>query len=180
MTELDLSELEEATAPTDQELNKIAELARSQKAAELRVEQLTAELSQAKEGLRKISQDLLPDAMKAVGMKEFTLESGETITIKDEVYANIANKNFVEAANWLRANNHGAILKNQFNMTFGAGEDHEAAQLVTFLDANGYDFNRRLNVHPGTLKRWVKDQLAEGKPIPEAITYYEFRESKIK
>lgn len=180
MTELDTSGIDEIVAPSDEALATIGKLANQQLAAIRRVEQLNEELRAAKADLTKISQDLLPDAMKAVGLQEFTLDSGEKITIKEDVYASIPNGKLADAVRWFREHNHGAIIKNQFKVDFGAGDDEQAGVVATFLDSNGLDYDQKLSVHPGTLKRWVKDQLAEGNEVPETITYYEFRESKIK
>ena len=180
MSDLDLSEIEEVAGPTNEQLEQVAALAKSQTAAELKIEQLTEELRVAKEDWRKIAQELLPDAMAACHLKEFTLEDGRQIKIKDDVFASIPVAALPQAAQWLKAHNHGAILKNEFKVPFGAGEDDQAKVLTTFLEANGVDFNNRVFVHPGTLKRWVKDQLAEGNEVPKSITYYEFREASVK
>lgn len=180
MTDLDLSEVEETVGPTDEQLKQVTSLAKQQVASELRIEQLTAELRAAKEDWEKIARELLPDAMAACHLKSFTLESGQVITIKDDVHASIPIAALAQAAQWLRAHNHGAIVKNEFKVPFGAGEDEQARTLEKFLDANGVEFNSRVFVHPQTLKRWVKDQLAEGNEVPKSITYFEFRESSVK
>lgn len=176
MADLDVSALDGNEGPSDEQLREIAALATRQVASELHVEQLEAELAKAKENLRDISWNLLPDAMQACGIAEFKLESGARVTIKDEVYSSISEKNRPVALGWLREHNHGAIIKNNITVPLEPDQDSE---LVQFLQEHDLAFDQKQNVHNRTLQAWVKEQLRQGNEVPESISYFEQRISKV-
>ena len=176
---LDLSELEEVVAPDDSQLKTISTLAEQQLAAELNVEQCTAELTTAKNALNHIRENLLPDAMQAVGMKEFVLESGAKVTIKDEVYASITEANRPSALQWLRAHNHGAIIKNNVTVPYTAADKDFERELKVFLEERDIQYDKKMSVHSRTLQSWVKEQIRQDNEVPESISYYEQRISKV-
>jgi hypothetical protein len=178
MPELDISELENL-APTDEQLTTVSRIADQQLALELDIEQLTSELRTKKNLHVKVSQEDLPDAMLAMGMSSFTLRNGAAIDIKKGVDASIRVDDKPQAYEWLRENGHGAIIKNEFKVPFGAGQDEQAEQLDKFLHQINADFNAAISIHTQTLRAWARTQLEEGNPIPETIKVYEYSVAKV-
>jgi len=178
MPELDTSELENL-APTDEQLNTVSRIADQQLALELDIEQLSAELRTKKNLHIQVSQENLPDAMSAMGLSSFTLKNGASINIKKGVDASIRIADKPQAYDWLRQNGHGAIIKNEFKVPFGAGQDEQAEKLDTFLHQIDADFNAAISIHTQTLRAWARTQLEEGNPIPETIKVYEYSVAKV-
>lgn len=177
--DLDLSVLDDLDdGPSDEQLNTITQLAKAQVAAELNIEQLEEQLRKAKLNLQRIMWNLLPDAMQAAGVKEFTLQDGKKIIIKDEVYASISEANRPAALAWLRDHNHGSIIKNAFQVMVRGGEPLEK-DVVKFLEEHEVEYDQKQSVHNRTLQSWVKQQLADGHEVPESISYHEQRVSKV-
>lgn len=179
MPDLDLSELETITAPTDEQLGTVSQLADQQLALELELEQLNAELTTKKNLYVKVSQVDLPDAMAAINMSQFRLANGASIDIKKGVDATIKVADKPIAYSWLRDNGHGAIIKNEFKIPFGAGEDAKAKTLETLLEVNEFEFNSSIGIHSRTLQAWARTQLEEGNPIPETIKVFEYSVAKV-
>ena len=177
MPELDTSELENL-APSDEQLDTVSRIADQQLALERDIEQLDAELRAKKNLYVKVSQEDLPDAMAAMGMSAFTLSNGAAIAIKKGVDASIRVADKPLAYDWLRQNGHGAIIKNEFKVPFGAGQDEQAEQLDKFLQQIDADFNASISIHTQTLRAWARTQLEEGNPIPEPIKVYEYSVAK--
>jgi len=180
MSELDLTELDEVVTPTDDQLRTIQTLAKRQITAERTVSELEASLREAKQNLTNINENLLPDAMLAIGFETFRLVDGTEIDVKESVFASISVKNQPEAFRWLRDHNHGAIIRNAVTSTFGPGEEDKAEVMKTLLDVNDVMFESKSSVHPGTLRAWVNEQLANSNEVPESISYYQKRVSKVK
>jgi hypothetical protein len=177
---IDKSGLEDVVGPTDEQIRTIARLAERQLAAERQIEQLEAELAAANENHKQISWNLLPDAMRACNCEQFKLQDGTNIDVKEQTYASITEANRPIAHAWLRNNNHGAIIKNNIVIGFSPGQDESAAQVADYLEAEGIVFDTKQGVNVRTLAAWVKGQLLEDNEIPDSITYYQQRISKVK
>jgi hypothetical protein len=178
--DLDLSELEEIVGPTDDQLKEITALARRQLASERTVASAQDSLDEAKRNLRRINENLLPDAMAEIGMDQFKLTDGTAIDIKETIRASISEANRLAAHQWLREHNHGAIIRRSVTITFDPGEDDVFEKVTEFLDANDIEYDGRNAINHNTLTAWVRNQLREGNTVPEEISHYEQRISKVK
>lgn len=181
MAELDLSDLDEIVAPSDEQLKMVSKLADQQLALELNIEQLEAELRKTKNMHVKISQVDLPDAMAAINMSSFKLKNGASIDIKKGVDASIKVNDKPSAYEWLREHGHGAIIKHEYKIPFGAGEDEMANRLEKFLEdvLDEHQYNANTSIHTQTLRAWARAQLEEGNEIPEVIKVYEYSVAKV-
>ena len=153
--------------PSDDGLRIVADLVNEQ----LRLEQLVADqelaLRDLKSQLMKVSEVDLPSALEALGVASVTLSNGGgCVTIKESVFAGIAEKNKEAAFDWLEATDNDGIIDNAVECNFGKGQDSEAQKLTELLSSQGYSFTNSRSVHPQTLKAFVRKQLEEGLPIP--------------
>jgi len=155
------------TEVNSEELLDISTLAQNQLDWEGTIAQLETDLVHAKESLRQIQEFLLPEAMAAIGMKEFKLANGAKITVKDDVFASIRKDFINQAVEWLAAQGLGGIVKDQVAVDFGRGEFNNVSELMVFCKANGFNASEKLSVHPQTLKATVREQLAKGVEFPE-------------
>lgn len=179
MADLDLSDLDEMVAPSDEQLQVVSSLADQQLALERNLEQLEEEVRRVKNLYVKVSQVDLPDAMAAINMSQFKLNNGASIDIKKGVDASIKVADKPTAFIWLREHGHGAIIKNEFKIPFGAGEDADAERLDALLKEQNFEFNSSISIHARTLQAWARAQLEEGNEIPEAIKVYEYSVAKV-
>ena len=162
-----LSQLEaDATAievsPKDSELNKVAVLAKKIQDKQNRITLLDSELKQAKQDLLKLTDEDLPATMQELGLSAFTTDDGASITIKPTYGAYIKVDNRDEAFHWLRDNDFGDLIKNSVTCTFGRGEDETATEFLTFAEKSGYTPQQKTEIHPQTLKAWVREQTETG------------------
>lgn len=154
-------------APTNTELEEISKLAARQKFLQETLEEAEAEVVRVKEELRAIQEDLLPEAMLAIGISEFKLTDGSKITIKPEVYASIRKDFINQAVTWLDEQGLGYVVKDKVEINFDRGEGDKAKEIVKYAQKQGYNVSETLSVHPSTLKALVKEQLAKGVQFPE-------------
>lgn len=125
------------------------------------VARLETELEAAKKDMRRVEQEDLPDLMQELGLETFKLKSGETIEVKPEVDCGITEERRAKAHDWLTINGFGGLIKTEVVAKFGRDERDAA---VACAEQIGGEMIER--VHPSTLKSFVKEQMAAGKPVP--------------
>jgi hypothetical protein len=145
-------------AVSDDEVSSIASLAERQIILEDWLDAQAVRMKEAKSNLTKICEEKLPEAMKAAGMLKFTLDNGCVIEVKEGVHGNITKANQEWCYSWLRENNNGDLIKNEFKITYGKGEDEFADGLVGYLNDADQDFNQKEFIHPQTLGAFVRTE----------------------
>lgn len=177
---IDTSALSELEGPSDDKLKGVREIAQRLVNLEDEVAQLEAQLKVKKETLQKTRIEHLPEAMKEVGLRKFTLESGEEIDVSPDLNVWIKNADQPSVFDWMRANGHGSIIKNEFKIPLGKGEEQRAQELQALLEQSDFDYSNKAAIHPGTLKAWTREQLREGNELPDTINVFEFEAAKVK
>lgn len=151
---------------TDKELTIVSDLANKQLKLASELSELEAALKAKKEELRLTSEQELPDAMQQAGLTQIKLSSGENITISEFYNAHISKANQEKAYEWLVANGHEGLIKNEVLLKFGREETEVVDQTVFALQSRGLSPEVRQSVHPSTLKAFVKEQITNGNDIP--------------
>ena len=151
---------------TDNELSVVSGLANKQLQVGSELAELEGAVKAKKEELRLISEQELPDAMQAAGLNEIVLSSGEKISIGEFYSAHISKANQEVAYQWLTANGHEGLIKNEVSLRFGRDENEVVKETVSNLKARGLSPEVRQSVHPSTLKAFVREQLTSGNDIP--------------
>ena len=151
---------------TDNELSVVSNLANKQLQVGSELAELEGAVKAKKEELRLISEQELPDAMQAAGLNEIVLSSGEKISIGEFYSAHISKANQEVAYQWLTANGHEGLIKNEVSLRFGRDENEVVKETVSNLKARGLSPEVRQSVHPSTLKAFVREQLTSGSDIP--------------
>lgn len=153
-------------AVADSGLKGVAGLARAVRASEDKVQRLEAELKEAKRDLLKLTDEDLPAMLLELGLSSFELDDGSKISVKPTYGAHIKADNKDTAFDWLRANEYGDLIKNTVSCSFGRGEDHEAVEFMEHAQTLGYAAEQKTDVHPSTLKAWVKERVQNGDEFP--------------
>ena len=151
---------------TDGELSIVSSLANKQLQLATQVAEIESMLKAKKEELRLTSEQELPDAMQSAGLTQITLSSGEKISIKEFYNAHISKANQEKAYEWLTANGHEGLIKNEVLLKFGREESLVVEETVSALQSRGLSPEVRQSVHPSTLKAFVKEQFTSGNDIP--------------
>lgn len=147
-------------------LDDMAQLARALVEADEGVEQAEESLKRAKERARMLREETIPSAMQELGIEELKLDTGQKLSVKQEVYASIPADKKGQAFTWLEDNGFGGLIKVGVSVDFGKGEIDVANDFFESLCDSGYDPNFDTSVHPSTLKAFLKEQIASGASIP--------------
>lgn len=136
---------------------------------------LEDELKAAKEDVRRVEQEDLPDLMQELGLQTFKLSSGELVDVKQDVDCGISEERRARAHAWLTENGFGGLIKTEVVAKFG--RDERDAAVAAAQQIGGEMIER---VHPATLKSFVKEQMEAGRAIPfDLFAIHPFNRVKI-
>lgn len=165
------ADFEEASATavekvSQQGLGSVAEIARAIRAAEDRIAHVEEQLKEYKKELLKLTDEDLPAMLQELGLSSFTLDDGSTVEVKPTYGASIKVDNRPAAFEWLREHGYDDIIKNTVACSFGRGEDDRASAFAAFAEREGYFAEQKTEVHPQTLRAFVKERVEAGDEFP--------------
>ncbi len=170
-----------AVLPSDADIAEIQTLAERYFQVETAVEIAIEQLKLSQGILYHLKTVELPDAMDSVGVSEFVLTNGASISIVQFTDARISVANREAAYAWLRENGHEGLVKHTVTLVIPKGGDNYAAALVADAKAQGYTVTDKETVHVSTLKAWAQECLSEGVELPtDLIETHSGRIVKIK
>lgn len=152
------------TAPDS--LREIVALAHQQLTIQRDIEELETRLKRLNAILLTLSTESLPAAMAEAQLKEFTLDTGETIQVKEDFIVGIPAPRREEAYNWLEEHGFGGLIKTEITIAFGKGELERAQKLLLALSKKKLPAELSRNVMWQTLKAFISEQVREAKPVP--------------
>jgi hypothetical protein len=181
MSIIDKMEKESQPDIKAEDLGNISDLGRQLAELEEKIRLEEEHLKSLKDDYRKISEDLLPNKLRELGVSEFKLADGTSMSIQQYYSARITPDNRDVCFHWLENNGLGDIIKNTVSANFGRGEDDAASELMTKLEDEGHSLVQKKWVEPMTLKAVVKEQVEKGTDLPlEAFNVYVGQKIKVK
>lgn len=155
---------DEAAKTNSATLGDVGKLAARQMKLEDEIEVMETDLRAKKAELEEVSTKLLPQAMTAVNLDDFSLKGGAKVQVNNFYSASIKEENKPAALKWLRTNGFGPLIKRMFEIPFGTGEDKKASQFKKQLQKEHYPFSEAEGVHAQTLKAFIREQIEDGNP----------------
>lgn len=147
-------------------LDDMADLARALVDADAAVASADERLKELKEKARALREETIPSAMQELGLEEVKLNTGQKISIKQDVYASIPAAEKAAAFQWLNDNGFGGLIKIEVIADYGRGEQEQALALMQELRERGIEAEFDQGVHAQTLKAFLREQIAKGAAIP--------------
>ncbi len=178
-----IDKMEKETQPDIQaeDLGNISDLGRQLAELEEKIQLEEEHLKNLKNEYRKLSEDTLPNKLRELGVSEFKLADGTSMSVQSYYSARITPDNRDACFHWLENNGLGDIIKNTVSANFGRGEDDAAKDLMATLESEGHDLVQKKWVEPMTLKAVVKEQVEKGNDLPlETFNVYVGQKIKVK
>jgi len=147
-------------------LDEMAALARALVESDASVDAAEANLKEAKERARILREETIPSAMQELGLEELRLDTGEKLSVKQDVYASIPKGHEDAAYSWLEVKGFGGLIKVEVKTQYAKGESDDALELYSELTARGLQAQYTQNVHAQTLKAFLREQIAAGMNVP--------------
>lgn len=151
---------------SDGGLQSVADLARNVRDKETLISELEMKLKEEKRELLKLTDEDLPALLLEYGITKFELQDGSKIEVRPTYGAHIKAEHKPAAFGWLRDNDFGDIIKNTVACNFGRGEDGQAHRFIKTAQQLGLSPEQKTDVHPSTLKAWVKERVEHGEEFP--------------
>ena len=149
-----------------QGLTSVAALARQIRDKEDRIKSLEDDLKAEKKALLKLTDEDMPTMLAEIGISSFSLDDGSQVEVKQTYGASILVNNRPQAYEWLRDHGYDDIIKNTVLCQFGRGEDDLASSFAAFAQQQGYVPEKKTEIHPQTLRAFVKERVEEGEDFP--------------
>ena len=149
-----------------QGLTSVAALARQIRDKEDRIKSLEDDLKAEKKALLKLTDEDMPAMLAEIGISSFSLDDGSQVEVKQTYGASILVNNRPQAYEWLRDHGYDDIIKNTVLCQFGRGEDDLASSFAAFAKQQGYVPEQKTEIHPQTLRAFVKERVEEGEDFP--------------
>lgn len=161
-------DIKKAQPANKSELKVITTFAKQALELQSKIEQMEEMVKVHRQELHAITTNALPQAMKAVGMDDFTLTTGERIEIKDFLAGSLPKdpqrRNI--ALQWLQQNGGESLIKNTLDIDLGKGEGKTAREIEAFLRKKKVDYSTNEGIHPQTLLAFARERLENGEPVP--------------
>ena len=116
-----LDKMEQETQPDikAEDLGNISDLGRQLTELEEKIRIEEEHLKSLKTEYRSISEDLLPNKLQEIGVSEFKLADGTSMSIQQYYSARITPENRDVCFQWLENNGLGDVIKNTVSACFG-------------------------------------------------------------
>lgn len=134
--------------------------------ADADVEKAENLLKASKEKARLLREETIPGVMMEMELDEVKLDTGEKVSIKQDVYASIPKASTGAAYEWLDKNGFGGMIKTDVSVSYGRGDLEAAVDLRNDLADKGLEVDMSQSVNAQTLKAFLREQIAKGCEIP--------------
>jgi len=148
---------------------------------ELAVVQIKETLKEAEKEYNKISLLEIPEIMDSLGVEEITLKNGRKVSVKENLYCSVPKKNMELIAKILTDNGYETLLKTDVIIPLDATDRELKSEVFRVLESSGVDFQEKFGVNTASLKKAIKEMLAEGVDISlDTFGAFIKKEAKIK
>lgn len=167
-----LEEQHEAEASSNAErlgqnaLASVSNCARQIRLQEQEIEATEQKLKDQKAELRRLTDEAMPSLFSELGLQSFKLDDGSEISVKQTYSAAPKKDDRPQVYEWLRQNGYGDIIKNTVSCSFGQNEDNKAQAFFDMAEEKGYVAEAKTEVHPSTLRAFVKERVENGDEFP--------------
>jgi len=162
------------------ELSTLVKLGEELYAAEAEVLRLDAELAKAKARRDTIQNDIIPQAMEEIGVKEFRTENSHVV-IKPILAVTPKKDDRPLVFKAVEETGDGAIIKDTVTMALGKGKVEVAKKLLKIAEELQLDAKQERKIEAQTLKKYVKDRLEAGEAVDmKLFGVKQFKQAKFK
>lgn len=158
-----------ADKPSDDQVKTIADLAETAIKLQDEIVRRNEIIARANERLNDLLLNKIPEAMAAVGMSDFTLQSGMQVTVKEFMHGSLPKEDQAKrrkALDWLIRNGASDLVKTTITTAFGAGDAKEAERAIAALKKIKITPDVKEDVHAQSLMAFARERLRKGEEVP--------------
>lgn len=148
-------------------LGELSTLAKKQLRLQAELINLEEQVKAKKRELMLVSCEDIPTLMAEVGLSKVALTDGSVITVGENLYASIPQRNKAEVAQWLISHGLGSIVRSTVAVLFDKGEKQQTDECISLLLAHGFeDVKVDDNMNTSSVKAAIKELMAQGVDVP--------------
>jgi len=149
--------------PLDEELSDLRSLVAKLGDAQAEVERIGRLHAEAVAAERRLAFIEIPSLLQRLGISSFGLDDGRVIALKKHYRCSIDDP---YAFAWLQSIGADGIIKADVTAIFDKKEIEQARALVDELVEREINVKHNQNVHPQTLKAFVRERMEADPPLP--------------
>jgi len=166
---------------TDEQVKKISVKCTELQEKEQEVLDIEERLKKARKDAMFLSEETIPNLMQEAGVTSLNLSDGTSVTVAPFYGARISSDRKEEAFQWLRANKFADLIRNNVGVSFTAGDDVKAQQVLELLKKEGHRPVQKQEVNAMQLKQWAREQIEKGVIVPvDLFSVYVTNRTKLK
>lgn len=160
------------TRPTDEVYRELEEAAMELDTAEMELKRLNEQVKLAEARVTRWREQVLPELMRRAGSSEWrSLNGNLQIKLEKTYHASIPvedEEKRAKALAWFETNGLGRIVKRKFVIEFGKDDEAWAKKFERDMAQRKrpLQVEKTMDVHPSTLKKFVKETLEAGGDLP--------------
>ena len=148
---------------------------------EKEIANIEEQLKKAKKDALFLSEETIPNLLQEAGVTSLDLANGTSVKITPFYGARISKDRQEEAFKYLRDNNHADLIRNNVGVSFTAGDDARAQQVLELLKEAGHRPVQKQEVNAMQLKQWAREQIEKGVTVPaDLFNIYVDNRTKLK
>ncbi len=153
--------------PENNKLMEISDLGKDFVDTHNEIEFLEGRLADAKKKYNRLSTELLPYAMQAVGMTSFEIGNRYTIKTEPVLVVKTDKEKMQEIDQWLDSHGHSGMVKFKLEVFLPKAVDKVTLdELQGAIEQFGFEYSLTKNIHFQTLGKWAREMEESGEVIP--------------
>lgn len=153
--------------PAEEKLMSLSKLGLEQFNLEQEINAIETMLDEKKKAHRELAEVKIPELLDELGFDEFKLSNGVKVSVQPYYSAKITD---MKAYEWLEQNKHADIIKGEVSIPFPKGYDKAKLKAIYNIAKEfGLQADIGEQVHPSTLRAWVKDMVQTGQIFPREL-----------
>lgn len=147
-------------------LNDVSQTVHRIKELKAKIEAVEAELSELNKLQSILVEETIPGMFQELSLSAISIETGEEVTVTQDVYVQLNPERKREAFAWLTNNGFGGLIKTEVVTSFSRNERDKALAFSSALAEKGYATGFEETVHPQTMAAFMREQIREQGKVP--------------
>ena len=149
-------------APATSDIKDIQAVATRMLDAQAEVAEIEDRLKDAKARLRGLQEGKLPELMEAVGITEFKLKNGMTVSVVEDLKVSVPKKNKAKVCDIMKEWGYEGAVNTDFIAPLGKGSDNVAKSLMQSAHEMGVEANIIEDIATATVKKALRERMGKG------------------
>lgn len=170
-SKVDMKSMREAASqmPSTEKLNELTDLVKKLAIAAASQTEFEQKAKEQAVIVSRLESESIPALMSSLSLEKITLSNGMQVSVVSVYSASVPEIRKADAWQWLKDHNFGALIKSAISITLGRDQVEEQKRVTDVLSSAKIPFIKKEEVHPQTLKAFVKERYEAGESFPEAL-----------